>query len=70
LCRPLPRTDIDQVGTLISTLFVGLVLFGLSQAGALKPFDLELSECLTFGALISATDPVSTLAVFTELKVR
>ena len=26
-------------------------------------------QCLTFGALISATDPVSTLAVFSELKV-
>ena len=58
-----------MVGTLASALTIGFSLYGLSAWGALKPYDLELSECLTFGALISATDPVSTLAVFSELKV-
>lgn len=57
------------MGTLFSTLIIGFSLYGLSVAGALKPTNLELSECLTFGALISATDPVSTLAVFSELAV-
>jgi|AntAceMinimDraft_5_1070358.scaffolds.fasta_scaffold46498_3 sodium/hydrogen exchanger 8 len=58
------------LGTLLSTLFVGLALFGLSRGGLLFGHDeLQLAECLTFGALISATDPVSTLAVFAELKV-
>mmetsp|Transcript_28273 Transcript_28273/g.57908 ORF Transcript_28273/g.57908 Transcript_28273/m.57908 type:complete len:315 (+) Transcript_28273:68-1012(+) len=58
-----------MLGTLFSTLFIGFGLYGLSTLGVLKPVNLELSECLTFGALISATDPVSTLAVFSELKV-
>ncbi len=31
--------------------------------------DLKLSECWTFAALISATDPVSTLVLFAELRV-
>jgi hypothetical protein len=29
----------------------------------------SFAEALTFGALISATDPVSTLAIFAELRV-
>ena len=57
------------VGTFFSAIFIGCMLFMLSQLGALSPRDLDLSECLTFGALISATDPVSTLAVFAELSV-
>ncbi len=52
----------------MSTLTIGFGLFALSKGG-LVLHGLELSECLTFGALISATDPVSTLAVFVELKV-
>jgi sodium/hydrogen exchanger 8 len=55
-------------------LFIGFILYGLSAGGVLLSGDhntpsLQLAECLTFGALISATDPVSTLAVFAELKV-
>jgi hypothetical protein len=57
------------MGTLISTMFIGIALYGLSRTGLVMA-DLEFSECLTFGALISATDPVSTLAVFSELQVR
>ena len=57
------------VGTFFSAIFIGCFLYMLSQVGALSPRDLDLSECLTFGALISATDPVSTLAVFAELSV-
>lgn len=57
------------IGTFFSTIFIGCFLYMLSQIGALSPRDLDLSECLTFGALISATDPVSTLAVFAELSV-
>jgi len=56
-------------GTLFSAVFVGVLLYGLARAGALAPHQLDLAECLTFGALISATDPVSVLAVFAELKV-
>lgn len=57
------------VGTSLSTILVGSGLYGLSKLGLLYPTDFEFSECLAFGALISATDPVSTLAVFAELKV-
>lgn len=61
------------VGTLFSTLFIGFILYGLSAGGWILSGDqtpsLQLAECLTFGALISATDPVSTLAVFADLKV-
>lgn len=48
-------------GTMISTFIVGV---GLKLLGGVSGFDVSLSETLAFGALISATDPVSTLAVF------
>ena len=32
-------------------------------------FDFGYVDCLLFGAIISATDPVTVLAVFKELKV-
>jgi len=33
------------------------------------PFKFEFSDCLLFGALISATDPVTTLAIFQDKNV-
>lgn len=54
-------------GTFVSALVVGVTLTSASAAG-LAP-KVSFAETLTFGALISATDPVSVLAVFTELKV-
>ncbi|CAE7762888.1 SLC9A8 [Symbiodinium sp. CCMP2456] len=52
------------LGTLISALVVAVAIFYLVPlTGALK---LELSECLAFGAMISSTDPVTTLAIFKE----
>jgi len=55
------------LGTFISSLFIGgfLRLFGMMGAS----LDLSFAECLAFGALISATDPVTTLAVFEKLRV-
>ena len=55
------------VGTFLSSFVIGgfLNLFGKLGASA----KLSLPECLAFGALISATDPVTTLAVFERLKV-
>lgn len=55
------------VGTFISNMIVGLLLFIVGQLGL--SVRLSVAECLTFGALISATDPVSTLAIFQELHV-
>lgn len=54
-------------GTLLSALIVALTLSLASNAGWAP--DVSFHETLTFGALISATDPVSVLAVFQELRV-
>jgi NhaP-type Na+/H+ or K+/H+ antiporter len=56
------------VGTLFSTFVVAGLLFWASENDVFT-INLSFDECLTFGSLISATDPVSTLAVFAELKV-
>lgn len=56
-----------NVGTLISTVVFG---YGIYWVGLLDlSLHLPIMECLAFGALISSTDPVSTLGVFAELKV-
>ncbi|EKU22377.1 monovalent cation:proton antiporter1 family [Nannochloropsis gaditana CCMP526] len=55
------------ISTFLSSLFVGLSLYALAQAHL--SYSLSMAECLAFGALISATDPVSVLAVFEQLKV-
>ena len=56
------------LGTFASSLFVAVVLKAASFLGW-APAGLTLAETLTFGALVSATDPVSVIAVFTELRV-
>ncbi|KAL3680026.1 hypothetical protein R1sor_022982 [Riccia sorocarpa] len=55
------------LGTLISTFAVGtlIYMFGCLNWTHSMPFLV----CVTFGALISATDPVTVLAVFNELGV-
>jgi sodium/hydrogen exchanger 8 len=50
------------LGTTISTVIIGLLLWACSDM-------YSLAEVLTFGALISATDPVSTLATFQSKRV-
>ena len=55
-------------GTFVSTFAVGGLVYGAGQLGWCYPLGLLAS--LTFGALISATDPVSVLAVFQALGVR
>ncbi|RHY69794.1 hypothetical protein DYB34_006017 [Aphanomyces astaci] len=55
------------VGTTISSVSVGLIMYVVGQlAFSIK---LSLAEALSFGALISATDTVSVLAIFQELRV-
>ncbi|KAB5543173.1 hypothetical protein PHYPO_G00076150 [Pangasianodon hypophthalmus] len=60
------------VGTLISSFVTGLVMFGcvvlMSTLGQLAG-DFLFTDCLFFGAIVSATDPVTVLAIFNELKV-
>lgn len=62
-------------GTFLSSLVVGFLLVAVS---GLLPFapdapggptTISLPEALSFGALISATDPVTTLAIFEQLQV-
>ncbi|ROL54363.1 Sodium/hydrogen exchanger 6 [Anabarilius grahami] len=60
------------VGTLTSCFVTGLVMYGcvafmkaIGQLGG----DFFFTDCLFFGAIVSATDPVTVLAIFNELKV-
>jgi len=54
------------VGTLFCSLVTGFCLWGIVEKG-LDFKELNLTEYLQFGALISSTDPVATLAVFGQL---
>ena len=56
------------LGTAICAVTTAFILYGVVQLG-LVDFVPSLAELLTFGALISSTDPVSTLAVFQVQKV-
>lgn len=51
-----PQVLYAVVGTALSSIFVGLCLYWLSQGQA--SYAMSLAECLAFGSLISATDPV------------
>lgn len=53
------------VGTTVATFVTAAICYLFS--GTL--YTLTGIECLLFGALISATDPVTVLAIFKELKV-
>lgn len=55
------------IGTTLSAFLVGYVLWAAGQGGL--SYELSIMEGICFGSLISAVDPVSTLAVFTELRV-
>ena len=58
------------LGTIISALVMGLVLFYLARYGYLIGLDsASPKEALLFGSLMSATDPVATLAVLGSLGV-
>ena len=53
------------VGTLISTLIIGGIIYGLSYYAAPLIYNANgsLFICFTVGALLSATDPVSVIAL-------
>ena len=58
------------VGTTVSALFIAFFLQAVCHhADHCGSFSPTMTELLTFGALISATDPVSTLAVFQAKRV-
>ncbi|KAJ2914019.1 hypothetical protein MD484_g6391, partial [Candolleomyces efflorescens] len=56
------------VGTFISAVGVGVLVHIYSFLG-IEGMDLSLVECLTFGSTLSATDPVTILAIFNQYKV-
>lgn len=59
------------IGTVTSAFVIGGVMFGVAQAGFLQLTTSQFSfvDALRFGALISATDPVTVLAIFNDLHV-
>ena len=54
-------------GTLISTIVIAVFVWLCGEIGLVTT--LPITHCLVFGALVSATDPVTVLAVFQELGV-
>uniref|UniRef100_A0A8C9L449 Sodium/hydrogen exchanger n=1 Tax=Pavo cristatus TaxID=9049 RepID=A0A8C9L449_PAVCR len=60
------------LGTAISCLVIGSVLYGcvaLMKVTGQLGGDFYFTDCLLFGAIVSATDPVTVLAIFHELQV-
>ncbi|NWS12725.1 SL9A9 protein, partial [Pachyramphus minor] len=61
------------LGTAISCIVIGLIMYGFVKAmvhmGQLKEWEFHFTDCLFFGSLMSATDPVTVLAIFHELHV-
>ncbi|XP_073520859.1 sodium/hydrogen exchanger 2-like isoform X1 [Phyllobates terribilis] len=57
------------VGTLWNAFGIGLSLFGICQIEAFGLLNISLLQCLLFGSLISAVDPVAVLAVFENIHV-
>jgi NhaP-type Na+/H+ or K+/H+ antiporter len=60
---------LSVVGTTVSAICISCLLQVFVTLGWSGNFEPRFSELLAFGALISATDPVSTLAVFQEKRV-
>ncbi|XP_066523981.1 sodium/hydrogen exchanger 1b [Hoplias malabaricus] len=54
------------LGTLWNTMFLGLALYGVCKVAVIR---VNLLDCLLFGSIISAVDPVSVLAVFEEIHI-
>ncbi|KAI0742917.1 sodium/hydrogen exchanger [Daedaleopsis nitida] len=56
------------LGTFISAVGVGVIVFIWSSLG-LESLGLSIVDCLIFGSTLSATDPVTILAIFNQYKV-
>ena len=50
------------LGTIMAAVIFGVLLYGLSNLMDLYPF--SILESMLFGSLISAVDPVATIAIF------
>ncbi|XP_037118215.1 sodium/hydrogen exchanger 6a isoform X2 [Syngnathus acus] len=60
------------LGTVVSCFVIGLLMYGcvmlMKHMGQLGG-EFFFTDCLFFGAIVSATDPVTVLAIFNELQV-
>ncbi|KAG8933649.1 monovalent cation:H+ antiporter, CPA1 (nhx1) [Tulasnella sp. 418] len=56
------------LGTFISAIGIGVLVYIYSFL-SLESLSLTLLECLIFGSAVSATDPVTILAIFNQYKV-
>uniref|UniRef100_A0A8C9WIU3 Sodium/hydrogen exchanger n=1 Tax=Scleropages formosus TaxID=113540 RepID=A0A8C9WIU3_SCLFO len=60
------------MGTVISCFVIGMIMYGcvmlMKEVGQLAG-EFFFTDCLFFGAIVSATDPVTVLAIFNELQV-
>ncbi len=52
------------VGTVISTFIVGIVTYAFAQLFVGETIRIKFLDTLFFGAIVSATDPVTVLAIF------
>ncbi|XP_063314586.1 sodium/hydrogen exchanger 2-like [Pelobates fuscus] len=57
------------VGTLWNAIGIAISLFAICQIEVFGLSDITLLQCLLFGSLISAVDPVAVLAVFENIHV-
>lgn len=64
----LQRGQLDSSGIDTNPSCSG-IMYGFVLAMGNTGFHFAYVDCLRFGAIISATDPVTVLAVFKELKV-
>lgn len=64
-----PIVSFAVVGTAVSGVVTGLIMWGISQLGWMGEVDANLLELLAFGSLITATDTVSVLGVLNSKKV-
>lgn len=56
------------IGTIISTFATGAIVYGYTVFMEV-PDSFDFTECLLFGAMIAATDPITVLAVITDIQV-
>ena len=57
------------VGTILSTFAVAGIMYGVTRIFTHLQSTMKFVDTLRFGALISATDPVTILAIFTDINV-
>lgn len=60
------------VGTALSAIAFGLGIYALLRLGAINSESIghnQLIECLMFGSLIAATDPIATLGLMEHVQV-